>query len=502
MRVRVLASFALVALSSTFTVGARADAPATAPGERAEPAPPALSLEVSVAGAGLDPDAVRAEVAGELGVELASPSSPSRGAAVVRIATRGRRATVTFEVAGGAPVVRVVDLPTHAPTATGILALLVANLVRDEASALVDGLRARAKAREDAARARAEEDAARAVAEAEALRRAEAEPAAPASPGPSAFAPPPPSRRGSEPGPCDTPLGPIPVGVDLLPGLGTSTLADGRASTRAFSLGVVGDLGSATRGADVAGALAMATRATCGAQVAGAVALTLGPVVGAQLAGGASVAARLRGVQLAPLTLTTGDVTGAQLGVVNVALGDVTGAQVGIVNVARRADAQVGVLSLQAEGGTFVEVAVSDAAVGTVAVVHGGRVLHGIYGLGGRAGGAGGRVALVLGIGARLVDGRIVSLDLDAIATGLARPSALGTWSTLAQTRAVVGVRLGAGLSVFAGPTYDVLVTDDVTERAQTPLPLLFDRGGGDVTSVRGWVGGVLGVRLGDAPAR
>lgn len=468
-------------------LAARADGPSPPP----PPPPPAevvgdrLVLEVTrEPGAPLDPEALRAAIARELRVEVALAAPEVAGRGTIRVRAGDKKATVSFGRDEAPAVERTVELPKAAPVATELVALLVANLVVDEASPLVEGLRQRAKAKADA------------EAKAAAPEPAPAPVPAPA-PAPVPVRVPAPVPRPVRVSPCDRPLGAWPVTVDLVPFAGTSAVAAARASTRTLAIGLAADLGAATRGVDVAGALALATESTCGVQVGGAVAVTLGPVDGVQVAP-VAIAGDVTGVQVGTVTVAAGDVEGVQVSVANVATGRVHGAQVGLLNFARAADVQVGLVSLQQEGRTYLEASATDSALLTATVVHGGDVIHNLYGVGARVGDAGERFALSLGIGARFLDTPRWTLDLDAIGTGLARPSTLGTWSLLSQVRFVAGFRITDAVAVAAGPTASFLVTEDPGERPQTPLPLGLDEPGS--TSVRGWTGAVLALRLFDGP--
>jgi hypothetical protein len=468
-----------------------------------------LVLEVMRAPPGVAPETVRTAVARELGVDVALGTEGDSGRGLIRVVVARRRATVSFasraatDGAGGT-VARTIDLPARPSTAVDMIALLAGNLVRDEASALVDELRKRAAARTEGAGsgdaagemhrdAAANEDGADAAAEAP--RTAPAE-----MPVPAADESPRPVRGIAEPpraaSPCERRIAPFPIGVDLVPFVGTSSVPSMRRATRAFGLGAAGGLGATTRGADVGGAASLLTSGLCGAQVGGALALTVGPVRGAQLAGALSLTVGdVRGLQAAPVTVATADLFGVQVGVANIGGARVRGAQVGLVNVAGEADVQVGLVSLQRHGQTFAEASVTDSALTTVAVVHGGRFVHNLYGVGARTGAAGARVALSLGIGVRFVDEERWTLDLDAISHGLARPDDLGTWSQQAMLRASVGVRLSRRAAVFGGLTYNALITEDASERPQTPFPLTQETSTGG-TSVMLWPGIALGVRL------
>ncbi len=149
--------------------------------------------------------------------------------------------------------------------------------------------------------------------------------------------------------PETTPL--IPVGIDLLPWIGTSSgWPDGR---RTFSLNILGgvsgglyglEIGALTniirgtaRGVQLGGVANIVSEQTLGAQLAGVANLTSGSARGAQIGTLNVTHDILKGTQLGAFNIVGGHIKGAQLGVANIELGRQTSsaAQVGAVNVSR-----------------------------------------------------------------------------------------------------------------------------------------------------------------------
>ena len=414
------------------------------------------------------------------------------------------------------------------------LSLIAANLVRNEAAALLPDLRP-AAASVDAA-----------------------------TPAP---APKPPEPRVDDP--CA--LGPsIAFGFDFVPGVGTSSSPAGRAATRRFSLGFLGTLQGGVRGAALSIGANVVRKHVCGVQLAVGANLAFGSLSGAQLAQFNLVRGTLVGTQLGTLNLTLGAVNGlqaglgngagdhvggAQLGIVNygasslsgmqggianVAAGHVHGAQLGVLNVSTDGfrGAQVGVASLSVGDGHGAQVGVanvntgsvaaqvgvfnyadsSDASVGVVSIVrrgrtsvdlsgaiesgvlmagitHGGKYVHNVYGVGLRTDEQGQRLALQYGIGVRVYSGRWLRVDVDAISTHLFRDD--GKTSQLAGGRIPVTFMIARGFGAFIAPSYQVMITDDP---AENPTPLFgrtVHEGGShpNDTRVIGYNGLTLGIR-------
>ena len=416
------------------------------------------------------------------------------------------------------------------------LALIAANLVRNEAAALLPDLRPAAVASVDVA-----------------------------TPAPPA----PPTTEAPDENPCGLKeRGGF--GFDLAPGVGSSSSPEGRAATRRFSLGLIGTLQGEVHGAALSIGANVVRKHVCGVQLAVGANLAFGSLGGAQLAQFNLVRGDVVGTQLGTLNLTLGRVKGlqgglangagahvggAQLGIVNYGAGSVRGVQGGVANVAvgHVRGAQLGVLNVNAGGfegaqigtanvsvgdnhgvqigtanistgrvgaqlGVFNYADSSDASVGVVSIVrrgrtsvdlsgavesglliagitHGGKYVHNIYGIGLRTDAQGQRLALQFGIGVRVFSGERVRVDIDALTTHLIRDN--GRESLISGGRVPVTVMIARGFGAFIAPSYQVLITDDA---AENPQPLmgrtLFERGTDpDDTRVIGYPGLTLGLR-------
>jgi hypothetical protein len=167
----------------TSLVGARAALAQVPSGAALAAASPgasgALRVWIVAQGSELDPAKLQASLAAELGREVTLVSDA--GEAAVQIRVEGARALVHYTTASGEELARSVELPPDRQRSLEVVSWLTVNLVRDEATELLDELRARRKEEALAAetRAAAEKAAAdKAVAEKAAADQAAAEDAA------------------------------------------------------------------------------------------------------------------------------------------------------------------------------------------------------------------------------------------------------------------------------------------------------------------------------------
>ena len=266
-------------------------------------------------------------------------------------------------------------------------------------------------------------------------------------------------------------------------------------------------------GVQVAGGLNLARGQLLGAQF-GAVNLVLGDLDGAQLGGGFSLAGGVRGVQIAAVNVATGSVRGGQLGAINVAQGDVRGAQLGVinfaagavsgvqlgvVNVASDVDAPIGLVNVVEHGVTHVDLWGTESGLGMLSLVHGGRLIHNIYGVGGRTGANGTRFGVTYGIGARLHRSEWLTVDLDLLGTWLVNGPSVNGPSFLTQLRLLGALRLTSGVSLLLGPTYQVMTAYQAQPNyAQAPFgatSFSVSSAGHTGWADTGWPGVVIGLR-------
>jgi hypothetical protein len=311
--------------------------------------------------------------------------------------------------------------------------------------------------------------------------------------------------RAAEPGEAESATEAAPVipgeldrhrfAVDLLPLAGTSTVTDGT-DLRSLSFGLIGTFAGGTDGVAVAGVLGIDRHLVRGLQLSGAIGYVGGWVRGLQLAGGLSLTgAELRGLQLAGggnlvlgalhgvqaaggfnycerlsglqlgggLNVAMRVDDGVQLGTVNLSAGDVHGAQVGLVNVAENADAAVGLVNLLWRGRWDVELGSGDTGLFSLAIRNGARVTHSQLSFGYHPLGRHVVYAMGGGLGGHAQLYRFLSADLDllgrALYHGTDRDPEPGDWSFLGTLRFLLVVEPLARVSLYAGPSYNLLVT-------------------------------------------
>jgi hypothetical protein len=376
---------------------------------------------------------------------------------------------------------RTVDLSSAGAHAVETLALVAANLMRDEASDLLA-----------------------------ALRTTPAEPAAPpttlAPAQPVAEKPVKPERTGCQPVPERYRRAPF--GVSFVPRVGTSSYYGGDV-VQPFSFNIIGGSAAALDGFELGGVFNHESYSVCGAQIAGGANLVNGPMKGFQLAALNMVDGQVDGGQVAFINTSSGtlhgfqgaflnlalrggdavqvgfanvvtdyligsqigfgnlatgtveggqfgfgnvtldgvsgvqigftnvahdSMSGAQVGFVNVTAGESTGFQLGFVNVTSRqsrglmlgavnisqnADAAVGLLNIYTKGRTQLDAWITDAGLVMVGVEHGGKLFHNILGIGGSTRSSQGVFAFAYGFGARVHQSGSLYIDVDGVGYGL-----------------------------------------------------------------------------------
>ncbi|MCL2449831.1 MAG: hypothetical protein FWD17_12860, partial [Polyangiaceae bacterium] len=456
------------------------------------------------------PDALRAAIAEEMGVPVVAGTQAPGG--TVHVSQEAGRSVVSFETPAGRREARVIDLPVDPDEAARDVALVAVNLARDQAAAFIhpEPEPASAPPAEHHAEARAPRAAV-----------AAAEPPACGRPGP--FAPigfdvvPVPRRRHISIGVVGTLSSGI-DGVAAAPVLnidrwfvcgaelaGVVNVANGPVSG-VQAAGAVNAATGPLSGLQAAGLINVARRGLSGVQAAGNVNVTSGPLDGLQAAGlvnyasethgwqvggAANVTGSLSGAQIAGVFNVATGIAGAQIAPINIAAGEVHGVQVGVINVSERADFALGVINVATRGRFHADAwALPESGLLLAGVKNGGPHYHYIYGVGlrptdpHRAWGA-------LGIGAHITPLESIFVDVDAIgheeiANSVAR-------NELYEARAVVGYRAARGVSVFAGPTYNVLESRNGAPTGVAPgyaTTLARTRS----EQFRGWVGAAFGV--------
>jgi hypothetical protein len=201
-----------------------------------------------------------------------------------------------------------------------------------------------------------------------------------------------------------------------------------------------------------------------------------------------------------------------QLGAVNVAgqsrlqlfgvnVADRATVQVGVVNIADRSDVPIGLLNFVRHGRTHLDFLAYDYRGAAVELVHGGRYTHAVYGVGARRSSAGDYLPVFYaGIGGHIplataTDGHVSSLDVDVLSHFLPGPSFRQN-TQLQQLRVAVAVPVVTGISLFAGPTLNVSLTDASDRLGPVSAFGASVTDTGTTTTVRLWPGVAAGLRL------
>lgn len=420
----------------------------------------------------MDDEALRAALESELQVVTVLREAPS-GPTVQVEADTLQSVRVSFLRDDKAPVERTIDVSAQAGHATGIVALLASNLVRDEAGELLAQLSA-------------------------------ASPAIP-PPAPKQVEPPPRIFRNHACAP--NALRHVPIGADIVPFVGTS-MRQGTTVERGMSFNLLGGITGGVRGFELAGVFNIDRYTLCGAQFAGTfnfvgedasgaqfsmANIVGGSMHGAQFAQANIVGTDLKGAQFGLLNLSGGfasggqfglvniagdGLDGAQLGLANIATGSGDGAQiglfnltsekmrgalVGLVNVAEDADAAVGLVNVIWNGRAQLDVWGTDAGLVMAGVTQGARVTHNLYGIGFRPMGDTPAFAWTFGLGVRVANLPWLTVDIDAVGYGLLRKNpenGRADYASIQQLRIPVSLALVRGVWLFVAPSLSVSIAD------------------------------------------
>lgn len=218
--------------------------------------------------------------------------------------------------------------------------------------------------------------------------------------------------------------------------------------------GLVASTDNVADGVQVGG-LAAVSRDVAGVQLGGTAALARGRLDGVQLGGVVSIARELHGVQLAGIANIASDVDGVQLSLVNVAK-RMRGVQIGLLNISETSqDAYpIGLLNFARDGQVSVDAWAESSQVTAVALRHGTRRVHNVWGLAWAPDHPDLLVGAGLGVHLPMQSGnRAIGMDIEAMAwlTDLWH----GNHGSLEQLRATVAVPLGP-VEIIAGAAVNV----------------------------------------------
>jgi len=449
---------------------------------RADDGAPAIDLDIRAPG--FDVAALRAKLTVSLGQAV---GVPGLGAAIHLFVTEINGKIIVGLSQGTRQVTRQVELSTDHAVAEETLELLLVAMTRQESR----------------------------PSEPEAIEAVPSQPTVVVPPPPlpvPVAAPPPrvtvaPAKVATE---RDAPYT-MPFAIDLVPFVGFSSATRAR-DTRWFSLGAVGTVARDVTGLSVNGALGVTTHELRGAQISGAINVVAGDAdgaqiagainvsgdaSGAQIAGAINVAGNARGAQIAgAVNVVHGDVKGAQIsGAVNVASGRVHGLQLGVVNIADESDAPIGIVNVIAKGRHHVDVWGSESGLFMAGGQLGGKYTHAILGVGVRPGPDGARFAVGAGIGFHIDAGERLGIDVDFLHHDLST-FATSRSVQMSQARVLFDFALFSRGRIFAGPTFNVLESNDPTDTSPSPYGAWTVTRAASEWHVAVWPGIALGARL------
>jgi|GEM_PF-2668053 len=271
-----------------------------------------------------------------------------------------------------------------------------------------------------------------------------------------------------------------------------NVIGDGGGGVQAAGFGNIA--GDAYQGVQAAGFGNIVGDDLRGVQSAGLGNIVGDALFGIQVAGlGNIVGEDLLGVQVAGLgNITGGTMRGLQVGAVNVAAAS-AGVQVGLVNVAGEGRGiPVGLVSITGGVPIHADVWADETGALLASLRSGNAVVTNYAGLGARPFvGEAFRWDLHVGLGVVRPLGARAEWGVEAFAHALfAEDFSGGARGGLYRLRVPLAAALGSHVRVFGGPSLSVLASS-----AEGLAPYtLFEREGS--RSVRGWVGGFLGLRL------
>ncbi len=230
-------------------------------------------------------------------------------------------------------------------------------------------------------------------------------------------------------------------------------------------------------------------------------------LVGAQL-GAVNAAFTLRGAQLGTVNYAN-NVHGAQLGAVNIGAGRVAGLQLGVVNVADDVDVPIGVVSVVRHGQTTFDLWSHESGYVALGIVHGGRYVHNVFGVGMQPSFDGARAlpGLVYGLGLRAHQDARYTLDVDALVSTFLRvrstlEKTTEFFTVMPELRAVITLPVFEHASIMFGPTVRVLISTDPDTKPEGPWSgVRFHDGRSSTTYATGtaiWMipGAFVGIRI------
>ncbi len=261
---------------------------------------------------------------------------------------------------------------------------------------------------------------------------------------------------------------------------------------RLLIAGVAGVVKGDAHGVMVSGVSNHVGNDATGIQVAGLLNRIGHRADGAQLAGLVNLAGHTRGIQVAGLLNRSGNVTTQVAGLINVAA-KVEGIQLaGLINIAEESDYPIGLINIIKQGEMQLGITLDELGTSLVAFRSGGRVLYGILGAGYNFKHEEVRYVVEAGIGAHLVRSRAFGLRAE-LASAAMTSFEDGVYGKQGF-RALAGFRITPKLELFAGPTFNHLISTSGQPEIQGRR-YLWQWHGEDTTSGF-FVGGLVGLQF------
>ncbi|MFL5728084.1 MAG: STN domain-containing protein [Cytophagaceae bacterium] len=267
--------------------------------------------------------------------------------------------------------------------------------------------------------------------------------------------------------------------------------------------GLVNVAGRRVKGGQFAGLINVAGDSVTGAQFAGLINATHGSFKGVQGAGLCNVVTgNFHGPQFGFINVTAKEHRGTQVGFINYS-SKLKGAQIGFLNVCDSAQGiPVGFLSIVRHGYHKMELYGGESMYGNVALKTGVRHFYNILYAGGEVSSNYYRWAFGYGIGTEHAIGDRINLGLDLIAMHVNENQAFtAKLNLLNQARLNLGVAISRSASLFAGPTFNVMVSQyvnpDYTFGSKLGKGQLYNSTTGSTpTNIRMWIGFNGGIRF------
>lgn len=244
---------------------------------------------------------------------------------------------------------------------------------------------------------------------------------------------------------------------------------NGGGESHGFQAAFLGNInGGSLRGAQI-GLMANLNREQfSGAQLSMLVNSNLSQTTGLQMGALGNYTRDLRGLQLSLFNAAMGKVRGTQVGLFNLA-GDVKGPQIGLINIStkKNSGATVGLINYAGDGVLAPAVWTGDDSAMNVGLKIGSRHLFTVLGAGVHPVPGNRRHSIFWGLGTKFDFTRRVFFEADLVWNRLYPDY---DWRTrdqdhIVSLRLTPGVRVVRGISIFAGPTVNLLLSE-VRDRA------------------------------------